>query len=265
MDAGWNASAKRYTGGKILVASLPGVEVGSTIEVEFEIAFTNAPFIAGFESFQLPDELEQKTFTLTAPAGVKIQRLVSGAPGIVDSRQTSNGGKQEFQWHSDKVAALPAETQLPPEWVYAAGVGYFVGNAANYFKELNETMLDRSHQSTKAAELARRLTANATKPDRIGEGHPRFCRQDHPRCRAVVHRTAVERTVRRRHDAGGRIRPRGGPRHSASRDAERRRVSSPSSCWPRACRPSPASQTSRWHFPCQDHSKRRSSGSRSTA
>ena len=83
MDEGWNASAKRYTGGKILVASLPGVEVGSTIEVEFEIISTNKPFLAGFESFQLPDEMEQKSFTLTAPAGVKIQRLVSGAPGMV--------------------------------------------------------------------------------------------------------------------------------------------------------------------------------------
>ena len=162
MDEGWNAAAKRYTGGKILVASLPGVEVGSTIEVEFEIAYTNAPFIAGFESFQLPDELDQKSFTLTAPAGVKIQRLVSGAPGIVDGRQTSDGGKQEFQWHSGKVAALSAETQLPPDWVYAAGVGYFVGDAANYyFKKLDETMLDRSQHSAKAAEVARRLAAKA--------------------------------------------------------------------------------------------------------
>ena len=161
MDAGWNASAKRYTGGKILVASLPGVDVGSTIEVEFEIASTNKPFVSGFESFQLPDELEQKSFTLTAPAGMKIQRLVSGAAGIIDSRQTNNGGRQEFQWHATTVGALPAETQLPPEWVYAAGVGYFVGDAANYLKELDETMLDRSRKCTKTADVARRLTANS--------------------------------------------------------------------------------------------------------
>jgi transglutaminase-like putative cysteine protease len=159
MDEGWNASAKRYTGGKILVASLPGVEVGSTIEFEFEIIYTNKPFVSGFESFQLPDELEQKSFTLTAPAGVKIQRLVSGPPGIIDGRLKNDGGKQEFQWKSGKVAALPAETQLPPEWVYAAGVGYFIGDATNYFKALNEMMLDRSRQSAKSAELARQLTA----------------------------------------------------------------------------------------------------------
>src|SRR5579871_6100155 len=38
MDEGWNAAARRYTGGKVLVASLPGVDIGSTIEVEYEIS-----------------------------------------------------------------------------------------------------------------------------------------------------------------------------------------------------------------------------------
>jgi len=159
MDASWNASAKRYTGGKILVASLPGVDIGSTIEVEYEITSTNKPFVAGFESFQLPDELERKSFTLTAPSGVKIQRLVSGASSIIHGQVKSAGGKQEFQWQAKTVGALPAETQLPPDWVYSAGVGYFVGDAADYFKALDETMLDRAGKSAKASELARQLTA----------------------------------------------------------------------------------------------------------
>jgi transglutaminase-like putative cysteine protease len=161
MDEGWNASAKRYTGGRILVASLPGVDVGSTIEVEYEVAYTNKPFLAGFESFQLPDELEQKSFKLIAPADVKVQRLVSGARGIVHEQDKKDDNRQEFQWQSGNVAALPAETQLPPDWVYSAGVGYFIGNVTNYLNDLNETMLERSHQSTNAAELARQLTAKA--------------------------------------------------------------------------------------------------------
>ncbi|MGD0745852.1 MAG: DUF3857 domain-containing protein, partial [Verrucomicrobiota bacterium] len=161
MDEGWNASAKRYTGGKILVASLPGVEVGSIIEVEFEVIYTHAPFLAGFESFQLLDDLEQKSFELTAPADVKVQRLVSGAPGVIHEQDKKDASRQEFQWQSEKVAALPAETQLPPEWVYSAGVGYFIGNVTNYLNELNETMLERSHQSNRAAELARQLAAKA--------------------------------------------------------------------------------------------------------
>ncbi len=161
MDEGWNASAKRYTGGRILVASLPGVDVGSTIDVEYEVIYTNKPFLAGFESFQLPDDLEQKSFALTAPVDVKVQRLVSGARGIVQEQDRQDGSRQEFQWQSEKVGALPAETQLPPEWVYSAGVGYFIGQMTNYLNELNETMLERSHQSAKAAELARQLAAKA--------------------------------------------------------------------------------------------------------
>ncbi len=161
MDEGWNASAKRYTGGKILVASLPGVEVGSTIEVEFEVGYTNKPFLAGFESFQMPDELEKKSFTLSAPADVKVPRLISGTPGIVHELDKQDGTRREFRWQSEKVAALPAETQLPPEWIYSAGVGYFIGDVTDYLKALNETMRQRAHQSTRATELARQLAAKA--------------------------------------------------------------------------------------------------------
>jgi transglutaminase-like putative cysteine protease len=161
MDAGWNASAKRYTGGKILVANLPGVEIGSTIEVAFEITSTNRPFLAGYESFQMPDDLDQKSFQLTAPANVPVQNYVSGAAGLIAAAKAATNGSQFFQWSAQNVKALPAESQLPPDWVYAAGVGYFIGDAAAYWKELNATLLDRAQKNTKAAALAKQLTASA--------------------------------------------------------------------------------------------------------
>jgi transglutaminase-like putative cysteine protease len=154
MDAGWNASAKRYTGGKILVANLPGVEIGSVIEVGLEITTTNGPFISGFESFQLPDNLDHKLFTLTAPAGVEIHQIVSGAAGPIKAEHSEEGGKQTFGWQAEHIQALPQEPQLPPEWVYDSGVSYYVGDMSSYLKELNDTMLNRSEKHSKAAAKA---------------------------------------------------------------------------------------------------------------
>jgi transglutaminase-like putative cysteine protease len=168
MDAGWNASARRYTGGKILVANLPGVEIGSTIEVEFEITSKGVPFLGGFESFQLPDELQQKSFQLTAPVGVKVQRRIGGDAGLVKEEVTSPEGAQAFQWRAQKVKALPAESQLPPEWLYMAGVSYFVGDETAYLKALHETLLDRSGKSKQAAAKARALVGkNAGKLEAV--------------------------------------------------------------------------------------------------
>jgi transglutaminase-like putative cysteine protease len=161
MDAGWNASAKRYTGGKILVANLPGVEIGSTIEVGLEITTTNMPFVSGFESFQLPDDLDQKNFTLTAPAGVEIHERVSGPAGVIKEKRTDKDGKQTFHWQAEQVAAIPEEPQLPPEWVFDSGVSYFVGDMADYLKGLNAAMLDRAKQNSKAAAKATELAAQA--------------------------------------------------------------------------------------------------------
>jgi hypothetical protein len=161
MDAGWNASAKRYTGGKILVANLPGVEIGSTIEVEFAVTSTNKPFLSGYESFQMPDALDRKSFQLIAPDEVTIISRVSGDDGIIKSEMTNNAGSHFLQWTAENVKALPAETQLPPDWVYSAGVTYCIGDIPLYWKELNDTMLDRARKNTKAAALAKQLTASA--------------------------------------------------------------------------------------------------------
>ncbi len=161
MDAGWNASAKRYTGGKVLVANLPGVDIGSTIQVEFEVLTKNKPFLSGFEPFQFPDELAQKSLKLTAPDELKIEQTLTGPPGIIKPEVTRAGGKQVFAWEAQNVAALPAESQLPPEWAYASGVEYFAGDLHAYLRDLNATMLDRSNKSAKAAALARKLAASA--------------------------------------------------------------------------------------------------------
>jgi transglutaminase-like putative cysteine protease len=161
MDAGWNASARRYTGGKILVANLPGIDIGSTIEVEYEITTKNKPFVAGFEAFQLPDVLEKKTVLLTAAPGLKVQKLLTGPSGLVKEQARTADGKTVIEWNAENVKALPAEQQLPPEWIYLAGAEYFVGDAAAYWNDLSREMLARASRDTAAAETARKLVSEA--------------------------------------------------------------------------------------------------------
>jgi len=153
MDAGWNASAKRYTGGKILVANLPAVDIGSTIEVEYEIDTKGKAFLSGFETFQTFDDVEKKEVHLVAPCGIPIQTMVTGSKGVVTEQTNILSGSQIFDWRAEHVKALPAESQLPPEWIYMAGVDFFAGDLKSYWKELNQTFLDRSGKSAKAAEL----------------------------------------------------------------------------------------------------------------
>ena len=144
MDAPWNASAKRYTGGKVLVANLPGVDLGSTIEVEYELAVKGKPFIAGFESFQLPDELTKKLFQVTAPANVKVEKLVTGSGPVEAEFPAGNFSTKMVRWTAENAKALPAEPLAPPSWAWTSGVAYFAGDYSAYLKELNDVLQKRS-------------------------------------------------------------------------------------------------------------------------
>ncbi|MEJ2730619.1 MAG: DUF3857 domain-containing protein [Deltaproteobacteria bacterium] len=161
MDAAWNSSAKRYTGGKLLVDSLPGVEIGSTIEVEYEVSMQGRPYLSGFQSFQLQDEIEQKSFKITAPAGLDLRTLHSGSGNLVSEKKETVEGRQVLQWRAHQVGALPEESALPPAWSYQAGVVYYVGNPAAYYKKLNEVMLAGAARNTQVREVAQRITARA--------------------------------------------------------------------------------------------------------
>jgi len=161
MDAGWNASAKRYTGGKILVANLPSVDIGSTIEVEFEITTKNKAFIAGFEPFQLRDALDKKSFQLTVPENLPLQKMVSGQSNSLDQIETRPKGLDSITWKATNIAALPAEGQVPPDWAYSTCVGYFVGDMGAYLKDLNGALVVRAQKSAMAAERTRQLVGQA--------------------------------------------------------------------------------------------------------
>jgi transglutaminase-like putative cysteine protease len=160
MDAAWNSSAKRYTGGKILVDSLPGVEIGSIIDVTYEITMKGRPYLSGFQSFQLPDAIEIKSFEITAPAGLTVKTLETGSKGVINVQKKMSGGRRTFQWRARKVGPLPEESGIPPSWSFMAGVGYFVGDPASYYKQLDSLMRTHAARNARARQMVDRLTAH---------------------------------------------------------------------------------------------------------
>ena len=161
MDAGWNASARRYTGGKVFVANLPGVEIGSTIEFEYTVASHDRPFVSAFTPFQADNEIVRKAEVVRAPAGLPVRTWLTEPAGIVREKRSADAGKAVIEWQAEHVKALPAEPLLPPNWAFEAGAGFFVGDEGAYLARLHETLLDRSRHSEKAAALARELAAKA--------------------------------------------------------------------------------------------------------
>ena len=71
MDSPWIGSAPRYPAEKILVASLPGVEVGSIIETQITSVIKDRPFYSYTKSFRAVNPSGKITFQLTTPKNVK--------------------------------------------------------------------------------------------------------------------------------------------------------------------------------------------------
>src|SRR5204863_7661149 len=98
------------------------------------------------------------TFTVIAPQGFQVEKLVSGPAGVVKA-EVSDAGK--FVWSAENVLASPAESQLPPEFVYNPGVGYFLGDARAFYRELNQALTQRAAEAAKASALGEQLARDA--------------------------------------------------------------------------------------------------------
>lgn len=162
MDADWNATAPRYTGGKVLVANLPGVEIGSTIEVETEYAAYDRPYLSPFVCFQGGFELARgATVELSAPRDLQVSAVATGRAGLVRSSSAVSGGRRILRWTVGKLDPLPDESNPPPDWAFKPCLSVCVGDPASYYGDLESALLDRSRGSANAAKVAGLLAARA--------------------------------------------------------------------------------------------------------
>jgi transglutaminase-like putative cysteine protease len=149
MDAGWVASAPRYPAEKIMVASLPGVQIGSVIEYEVEHHFTRQPFFSTIALFQKTDPIEKKVLSIDNPGKLPYKTQFSiSRETISDSTRT---------WVEKNVKPIKSESNSPPLWSFAKSMLVSNGNWATYAAKLNAAFEKAVKQNDKASDLAQEL------------------------------------------------------------------------------------------------------------
>ncbi|NCO92390.1 MAG: hypothetical protein COY42_17365 [Armatimonadetes bacterium CG_4_10_14_0_8_um_filter_66_14] len=176
MDAAWVSSAPRYPAAKTLVASLPGVEVGSVVEVQVVRTYRGQPFFWMRQSFRDSDPIQKMTVRVTAPSSLRLsvcrQDAGFGGPGqptgapVLSGKHTSAGDQVVYEWTAQNQPAIKPEENLPPPWSFTPTVWVSAGRWDAYAKTVREALLEAT-QGQKAAEKEAAALARGKSPREI--------------------------------------------------------------------------------------------------
>ena len=157
MDAKWTGEAPRYPAEKIMVASLPGVEVGSTIEYRFIRTYRGLPFFSTTEYFSDINPLVSKTIRLELPYKLKLN-ISNMDPVAV--RQVGRGGNGTviYEWSAQNRNMIKKEERLPPDWTFKPALLLSCGDQKTYAALVGKTLITAAGKDKAAAAKARELT-----------------------------------------------------------------------------------------------------------
>ncbi|MCF6177665.1 MAG: DUF3857 domain-containing protein [Victivallaceae bacterium] len=156
MDASWNGSAPRYPPGKILVASLPGVKIGSVVKYKIEYSLTKRPYFSLMENFRSSYPLNYKRLTLTVPKAIKLNINSTG----VEHKQTTNAGLVTHSFTIKDQPMIKSEIYAPPEWSFVPLVTVSSISFKAYAGEINYALMKTSVGSQIISDFTAKLIKN---------------------------------------------------------------------------------------------------------
>lgn len=160
MDADWVASAPRYPAGKTLVASLPGVEVGSEIRYTVIRERKDRPFFSTLASFRGFDPVAEGAITVVVPTDLPLQAWTHG--GDFAHAVTTNGGLATWTWTVTNQPALAREENLPAPWSFCPTVALSSGDWKTYAGALLDPMLRAAKGNPEARKTAKQIARKAS-------------------------------------------------------------------------------------------------------
>jgi len=159
MDAPWVASAPRYPASKLLTVSLPGVEVGGTIEYRIRRQLTGRPFFAAMESFGGHEPVARRVVRLRSPPDLPLQ--IRATPGVPAETAGESSGKRRWRiWTAEGIPAIPREDAQPPVWALAPTL--FISHpdgAVEYARIVQQALWAAANESEAVAAAAREIAA----------------------------------------------------------------------------------------------------------
>ncbi len=119
LDAGWVGSASRYPADLITVASLPAVDVGSTVTHSYRLTRRDHPFLWYRVVFGGHDPVDVQTVSLRLPVDhdERLRWLVTDE-ALIDHDREVDGDTVIHTWTATDLSALPRERATPPAWAY---------------------------------------------------------------------------------------------------------------------------------------------------
>jgi transglutaminase-like putative cysteine protease len=163
MDASWVGSAPRYPPSKILVISLPGVEVGSIIEYRVVRKYKNRPFFSALEYFQGFNPIVKKTVRMETPKEMKLK--VSNRNRSGNNLFTyKNGTAGDYAWKGKGADALKWEQNLPPTWSFVPSCAVSSGSWRTYAALLDRTFKAAAKQQPATKKETAKILKGITDP-----------------------------------------------------------------------------------------------------
>jgi len=169
MDAGWVSHAPRYPAEKILVASLPGVEIGSIIETKSTLTTRRRglPFFSATELFAAHNPIVKKTVRLRLPYKEKIKMLNLKRGSVHRRTSQDDTGHVIHEWSIQNREMITKEDHLPPGWVLSPALLLSNGSIKDYAKTLRGTLRKAAADNELTRAKARELTRKKNRLEKI--------------------------------------------------------------------------------------------------
>ena len=155
MDSPRNGSGPRYPAEKILVANLPGVAVGSVIELKMTRKRRNRGFFcAQVPFFEFGAPIIRRRLVVVTPDRFPLRSEFSGR--TLPFKESHDGQSRTKVWETEDIPRMRREPGIPHWRFFAPGVLLSGGDSRSCVAKLKEELLKKCNASLPAA---RRLAA----------------------------------------------------------------------------------------------------------